>query len=128
MLLSSEPWGHADHTGITCRCHSDQTGAYVHTVAAACSDPADPRPSLQCSCRIPAAESSPALLQDIADCSPADVAPYLADPSTSDLAPATLWNSADPSPARGFNRQCLTGSAHRSSDVSLSAQGGTLLV
>ena len=51
VLLSSEPLGHADHTGITCRCRSsDQTGAYVHAVSAAHGDPADSRPP----CRVPA--------------------------------------------------------------------------
>ena len=130
VLISSEPWGHADHTGITCCCRSsDRTGAYVHAIAAARGDPTDPRPSLQCARTIPAAESSPAPLQDTSDCSLADVAsvtyPYLADPSPADFAPTS---SADPSPACGFNRQC-TVSAHRPSDAiastrSLSAQGG----
>ena len=134
VLLSSEPWGHADHTGITCRCRSsDRTGAYIHVIAAACGDPADPRPSLLCARTIPATECSPALLRDTADCSMANVAPvtypYIADPSPADFAPVTLRNSADPSPAHGFNRQYLTGSAQRPSDLiastrSLSAQVG----
>ena len=101
VLLSSEPWGHADHTGITCRCRSsDQTGAYIH--AADRGDPADPRPSLLCACTIPAAECPPpAPLRDTEDGSAADVVPVtypdLVDPSPADFAPATLQNSADPS-------------------------------
>ena len=121
VLLSSEPWGHADHNGITCRRRYtsnttmvEWTGAYVHAVAAAHGDPANPRPSLPCACIIPAAECPPALLRDTADCSPADVAPMtyldLANLSPADFARATLRNSADPSPARPFKRQCLTGS------------------
>ena len=82
---------------------------------AAHGDPADPRPSLPYTRTIPAAKCPPALLQDTADRSLADVAPVtyrdLADRFPADFAPTMLRNSADPSPAHGFNRQCLTGSA-----------------
>ena len=36
VLLSYEPWGHADHAGVACGCRSsDRTGAYVHAVVTA---------------------------------------------------------------------------------------------
>ena len=89
-------------------------------------DPAGPRTSLLCARTIPAAECPPAPLQDTADCSPADIAPAtypdLADRSPSNFAPTTLRKSTDPSPVSVFNRQCLTGSAHRPSDLIASAR------
>ena len=93
--ISPEPWGHADHTGITCRCcSSDRTGAYVHVVVTARGDPADPRPSVLC------ARTIPALNVLRLRCSPADVAPvtypYLANPSPADFAPATLRRFSRP--------------------------------
>ena len=76
VLLSSVPWGHANHTGVACGCRaSDRTGAYVHAVMAAHGGPADPGCSLPCAHIKHAAECPPALLQDTADCSPAAVAP-----------------------------------------------------
>ena len=89
-------------------------------------DPVDPRPSLPCTHIVPAAGCPPAPLRDTTDCSLADVAPAmyseLADPSLADFALASLRNSAGPSPARRFNRQCLRKSAHRPSDLIASAR------
>ena len=43
--------------------------------------------------------------------------PDLADRSLANFVPMMLRNSTDQSPASVFNRQCLTGSAHRPSDL-----------
>ena len=46
VLLSSEPWGHAGHTGVAYGCcSSDWTGAYVHALTAAHGGSAGLRPS-----------------------------------------------------------------------------------
>ena len=42
-LLAYEPWGHVNHAGVACGCHtSDRMGAYVHAIASDCYDLLEP--------------------------------------------------------------------------------------